>query len=186
MLRFLLTIGFIAVTVALRAVTVKWQVPNSSYAWVTDASAYFVYSESGAVKDYTDLYNYNADPPGLPAGSSLKKGEKTNITELKQGGGLSALFDGLSYTNASSGYFYLILFNTKSPSEYVVIGGVKGSDANNGVYSTESGAAPEAGDYVDSVGIIAGTWTAAKTPEPTALALLALGMAGALLRRKAS
>ena len=55
MLRFLLTIGFIAVTVALRAVTVKWQVPNSSYAWVNDASAYFAYSESSPVTDYTNL-----------------------------------------------------------------------------------------------------------------------------------
>lgn len=182
MLRFLLTIGFIAVTVALRAVTVKWQVPNSSYAWVNDASAYFVYSQS-SVTDYTNLYNANT--PGLLADSSLKKGERTSLTELKEIGGLSASFDGLSYTKASSGFFYLILFNTKSSSEYVVIGGVQGSNAY-GVYSTESGAAPNVGDYVDSVGIIAGTWTAAKTPEPTALALLALGMASALLRRKAS
>ena len=183
MLRFLLTIGFIAVTVALRAVTVKWQVPNSSYDWVNDASAYFVYSES-SVTDYTNLYNANT--PGFPANSSLKKGEYTGLAELKESGGLSASFDGLSDDKVSSGYFYLILFNTKSTSEYVVIGGVQGSDANNGVYSTESGKDPNVGDYVDSVGIIGGTWTAAKTPEPTALALLALGMAGALLRRKAS
>lgn len=186
MLRFLLTIGFIAVTVALRAVTVKWQVPNSSYDWVNDASAYFVYSES-SVTDYTNLYNANT--PGFPANSSLKKGEYTGLAELKESGGLSASFDGLSDDKVSSGYFYLILFNKNSSSadykQYVVIGGVHGSNPN-GVYSAESGVAPEKGDYVDSVGIIGGNWSAAKTPEPTALALLALGMAGALLRRKAS
>lgn len=185
MLRFLLTIGFIAVTVALRAVTVKWQVPNSSYAWVNDASAYFVYSESAV----TDANLYDAATPGLPTGSSLKKGEYTGLAELKESGGLSASFDGLSDDKVSSGYFYLILFNKNSSSadytQYVVIGGVHGSNPN-GVYSAESGVAPEKGDYVDSVGIIGGNWSAAKTPEPTALALLALGMAGALLRRKAS
>ena len=109
MLRFLLTIGFIAVTVALRAVTVKWQVPNSSYDWVNDASAYFVYSQS-SVTDYTNLYDANTDSR-LPDGSSLIKGEYTGLTELRESGGLSAAFDGLSATAASSGYFYLILFN---------------------------------------------------------------------------
>ena len=58
------------------------------------------------------------------------------------------------------------------------------SNKENGIYDTTvDGGAPEIGDFVE-VSWVGGTWQSALVPEPTALALLALGIAGVALRRK--
>ena len=94
---------------------------------------------------------------------------------------------------AGNGYFYLVVFNTKEGTDeygdYAVSNAVQytgnaDTNAGNGIYDTTvDGSAPSYGEFID-VSWMGGTWNAAITPEPTALALLALGIAGLALRRK--
>lgn len=97
-------------------------------------------------------------------------------------------------TPTASGYYYMVIFenNDTSAENYAVAkttqitGGANGVvDNNQGVYNTASGTVPDKMDYVQLDWIVGSTWTAPlQTPEPTAMALLALGVAGLALRRK--
>ena len=98
----------------------------------------------------------------------------------------------LEDTAFGSGFFYLVVFKTGTDNGtndlYAVSRAVQyttgESNAANGIYDINvDGAAPEMGQYIE-ISWMGGTWTTATTPEPTALALLALGVAGLALRRK--
>lgn len=90
-----------------------------------------------------------------------------------------------------NGYYYLVVFDPTTTSgedpQYAVSNAVQYAgtvDKVNGIYNTnQNGGEPEIGDFVD-IGWMGGTWRDAVVPEPTALALLALGVAGLALRRK--
>lgn len=94
-------------------------------------------------------------------------------------------------TTTYNGYYYLVVFNPTTTSgddpQYAVSNAVQYAgtvDKENGIYNTnQNGGAPDIGDFVD-IGWMGGTWRDAVVPEPTALALLALGVAGLALRRK--
>ncbi|MGN1326079.1 MAG: PEP-CTERM sorting domain-containing protein, partial [Candidatus Spyradenecus sp.] len=119
-------------------------------------------------------------------------GSGTIMTDTVAG---QTVYDGVTitlegYTSENSGYYYAVFKSKSDSSNYAVLGGkqyAKGSESTTGVYDTDvSGpsGAPIGTDYVDIGPFLGGTWTAAKTPEPTVLALLSLGIAGVALRRK--
>ena len=140
-------------------------------------------------------------------------GERTTHTGVKSyytldSGDSSATFSATINNNETptaptqdsglKGYYYLVVFDPTTlngDAQYAVAGalqytGEAASDKANGIYQTTvdvdvdsngNPLKPNIGDFVD-VSWIGGHWAA--VPEPTALALLALGVAGLALRRK--
>ena len=202
MFRHLLTLGLFAVAASLSALTVQWQVPNSGYTegtgesayrWINDASVYFVYSEAKITGDFSQASTvsalYDAANKTAPSGATTAEATMTEITVAGQKG-ISAVFNGLTKSETAEGYYYLVVFNSNSSSseygQYAIAGGVQPKDANSGIYETAYGGnGPEVGDYIYIGDFLGGTWSKAiNAPEPTAIALLALGVAALALRRK--
>lgn len=176
---------------ALQAVTVKWSVQTLQYDWTTEATAYFVYSESEFSADNNYLAAYTAasgykDPNAQDPNPAVVKAtlSKNPVSDQKYG-----YMGSLSYDTKATGFYYLVFVKGKDfadTNEYAVAGGVQyKADGSTGVYNSvvDGEQPPNNGDYVE-IPILGGTWTAAKTPEPTTFALLALGIAGLALRRK--
>lgn len=168
---------------AVQAVTVKWSVQTLQYDWTIEASAYFVYSENAFAADNDYQAAYTAASQG---GDSVVRATLLQNPVTKQKWGYTG---SLSYDTTAKGYYYLVFVKGSTfdaANEYAVAGGVQyKSDGSTGIYNTVSGGdqTPNNGDYVE-IPILGGTWSAAKTPEPTTFALLALGIAGLALRRK--
>ena len=173
--------------------------------YITEGSLYFVYSESRletaeAVYKATSGYKVTADAKtGVGTITALGNTKPSTISASAGVFGYSPVdawlsLDGDGFLNSkgvAEGYYYLVLFNPKSSQddpEYVVSNAMHytgNTSDTNGIYNTvvDPGKLPEVGDFVD-IGWMGGTWTDVTVPEPTALALLALGVAGLALRRK--
>ena len=210
MRRFLLALLMTLVVASLQAITINWQIYASEFTWdqnlTTADSVYFVYSQSGDLSaadvyegNYTG-YKVSADAYGAGTveavgGAASATGLAPTLSVIGTGeaaGSKSYASMSLKETGFGSGYFYLVVFNTNAGDseygDYAVSKAVQytagQSNKENGIYDTTvDGAAPEIGDFVE-VSWVGGTWQSALVPEPTALALLALGIAGVALRRK--
>lgn len=189
MRHFLVLLGLCIVT-TLRAVTIQWSVPNASYDWYTggNVGVYFVYSTSqvsnfATISPSESLATSKADL-FKTEGAYFTKSALDETTPIAIGTFAQAAFPE-KLTDSTVGYFYMVVFQTTDANNYAVAGGLRYKTGGvNGIYDGQiDKTRPEAGDYFD-VSFIGGTWTAARTPEPTTLALLALGVAGLALRRK--
>ena len=211
MRRFLLALLMTLVVASLQAITINWQIYASEFTWdqnlTTADSVYFVYSQSGDLSaadvsegNYT---GYKVSAAANGAGTVTAVGGAASVTGLaptlsvfgtgEAAGSKSYASMSLNGTGFGSGYFYLVVFNTNADDvseydDYAVSKAVQytagQSNKENGIYDTTvDGGAPEIGDFVE-VSWVGGTWQSALVPEPTALALLALGIAGVALRRK--
>lgn len=208
-MRFLFLLLSTCIVTALHAVTVTWTVPNSQYTWLSRATSgdslidttetgvgiYFVYTSTQLTADKVSTIapTKAGTRPTLSGVTVADKASFANVANADGTIGARASFSSLSGSNAGSGYFYMVVFSKTSKDEnlYMVAGGkqyIGNQEGATGIYdSTVTGPnAPSGADYVDNIAIIGGTWTAAKTPEPTTVALLALGIAGLALRRKVS
>ena len=120
---------------------------------------------------------------GIDSGTDTVPGKKAVATLTLSGTGFGV---------ANSGYYYLVVFNPNvgdgaqqyAVSQAIQYTGNSETDHSHGIYDTVM--TPDkidTGLFYDT-SWMGGNWPAAITPEPTALALLALGVAGLALRRK--
>ena len=194
------------------AVTVSWQWnSNASGTWESNSSVYFVYSTtqltSGtqvvtAVNSTLDgdgkVYGTASGAEGDTAGSSFVASSglsgQTVQGPAKDKSPVSGYTNHVGFGNVTNeGYYYLVIFNNSNVADatkYAVAqaGTVGNTVCDNGYvyvdgndYVTPDGK-PIKAEFIDPTWI-AGTFHA-PMPEPTALALLALGLAGAALRRR--
>ncbi len=205
MRRFLLALLMTTVVASLQAITINWQVANSEFAWADEGvSTYLVYSESGNLSA-GDVYTNNYVGYKVTAGSAQSIGGATavdsGVVNSYWAPGFGSAENGTVGSKAyvsvdlegaafGSGYFYLVVFKTGTETsedpQYAVSKAVQYTEGvnANGIYDiTVDDDALVMGDYVE-IPWLGGTWRDATVPEPTALALLALGVAGLALRRK--
>lgn len=182
MRKVIVGIALLMVT-ALRAITISWAIPNATYDWVKDAEVNFVYAEEQLPSENDYIAAKNASSIG--SGTIMTDTTESGTTVYE---GVVATLD--DYKSTNTGYYYAVFTSTADSNNYAVLGGkqyLQGQESSTGVYNTDvegPGSAPSGGAYVDIGPFLGGTWTAAKTPEPTVLALLSLGIAGVALRRK--
>lgn len=198
-MRFLFSM-IIALTMAasLQAVAVAWSVQNSDWNlwnWTQKNS------EGVAQIDVYVFFSGTDYSSGDYAGDNFKTAATTAATS-----GVKAGYSGSSSTGVSdnlqvyaanlntgyaAGYYYMVIFennNTKDGDYIVAQTTLIVEDSVNkdqGVYNTDAGTPPDAIQYVE-LDWAGGTWFAPTAPEPTVMALLALGVASLALRRKIS
>lgn len=195
---------------SLQAVTVAWTLANSR--WISENNNGTVANWTGTnpndptlnVYVFFSVENYSAkDAAAQVATGYVSDNTGTvklanydyGVYEDKAPSTLSVYQSNLNTaTPTASGYYYMVIFenNTTSDTNYAVAkttqitGTANGVDDNDqGVYNTDAGSVPDVAEYVELNWMAGSTWGAPlQTPEPTAMALLALGVAGLALRRK--
>lgn len=183
-----------------QAVTVAWTVPNSNKAttegvsgWFETevGSAYFVYSTDPLGSVGGDCANvYTAATSSEAFSFGVVKNEKQTLIGTDVAG--PTLAADAAVGTEVTGYYYMVVVNKDADPKYAVAGTQvtftktenDGWTANRGVFVNEVGSTPSGYDYFDFDTWLGGTWTSVGAPEPTVLALLALGVAGVALRRK--
>lgn len=194
------------VAASLSAVTVKWDVSGMTgdrYDWLnwTDTNGdlpanyvcKFVYSQTQITDTNLDGAEWRTFVSGVADGTGAST--STDATWSYDGlDGADRLYSATAYSfdhEGSGGFYYLVVFETTDnaftdSNKYAVVGGLQAStnELNTGVYADEEvdGYTPSLLPYVD-ISQIAGSLVVS-APEPTVLALLALGVAGLALRRK--
>jgi hypothetical protein len=160
-------------------------------------NVYFVYSASALTVEqaYDKATTSTVGDGNVEYGYYMGDGDTTTANGTKlavYSNDLLPAPDAESNRVNGTGYYYMVVVNNAEgkSGEYAVAGTTSEVKITNnkgdkyGIYATPVGDTPTAEDYFDMTGWLGGTWTNALVPEPTVLALLALGVAGVALRRK--
>lgn len=191
-MKLLFTTILAAVMVAsVQAFSVKWNLQNSDYNHLN-----WTRKTNDASPTIQVLVFFAADNLNVAdaAAYAKKNGTIANYddeTYATEGAKAQVWTSNLNAEN-SGGYYYMVVFeaNNRENGAYAVAktayiaNSASDSAKAAGIYKVEAGSVPDVGSYVDLNWMADSSWKAPLAPEPTTMALLALGVAGLALRRK--
>lgn len=182
MRKLLLALVCMALSSAAFAVQVNWRWDDAQMTgWASSSSAYMVYSSSEM--GWQDVLS--AAKAGSSTGDTYNVVASSSINELWGSTGVVGFNNGLP--DSGTYYCYFALFNNTDPKSADSYAIAQAGENGQIDFSDYEGSIPGPGGAPDPVLFLDPTWLAGNykaAPEPTALALLALGVAGVALRRR--
>ena len=188
---------------AASAITMRWTWTSNGSDWQSSSSIYMVYSQSALNADQAVAatnQNYGTDSasgatnsagqawsaPAAVEGTRVSNPAASSFPPSGKKGNVGFSESNFDFSGLSNGYFYLVIFNSQTASNAtsfaVAQAGETGYVQNLGNATPGPGASPDPILFRDPTWI--GGMYRSPAPEPTALALLALGVAGVALRRR--
>lgn len=173
MKKFILAAVCVAVAAVSQAVQLTWKAPTGQ-SWTSSvATGALIYSESGSatLAQIAEFAKTSGTLEGFQNVTSTEVASKWTIEN-----GVDNTVASLQDAPASTGNYYLVLFNSDK-SAYAIATIVAGDAATQKAWTSVSPA--------DNPQPISPSFSGTLVPEPTVLALLALGVAGVALKRRA-
>lgn len=192
------------------AITCEWSWQSNGSTWQASSAIYMVYSQAqldadqvvsaanvsyGSATGAQNSTGGSWSSPSMPGSNTVVVSNPAIKSETEAG----SVWGNAGFSEANfawddsmfgenGGYFYLVIFNSNAGNTATEFAVAQAGESGHLVKNGDGVAIPRPGedplpiDYIDPVWI-GGTFREA-APEPTALALLALGVAGAALRRR--
>ena len=188
---------------AASAITMNWTWTSNGSDWQSSSSIYMVYSQSALNADEAVAatnQNYGADSvsgatnsagqawsaPAAVEGTRVSNPAASSFPPSGKEGNVGFSESNFDFSGLSNGYFYLVIFNSQTASNATSFAVAQAGET--GYVQDLGNATPGPGASIDPILFIDPTWIGgmyrSPAPEPTALALLALGVAGVALRRR--
>lgn len=190
------------------AITCEWSWQSNGSTWQTSSAIYMVYSQAqldadqvvsatnvsyGSATGAKNSTGGTWTSPTMPTSNTIVVSSPATKSETTGNWGGAGFSEGNFAWNdnmfgENGGYFYLVIFNSNAGNTATEFAVAQAGESGHLVKNGDGVAIPRPDedplpiDYIDPVWI-GGTFRDA-APEPTALALLALGVAGAALRRR--